>query len=133
MRSPRPDLGDGDGRRSRASRCARGRAGPHQRIDVLLQQRLTAGDLDYWHPMASTSATHHRRDLASLVEGVRRVAPRAAEIAGGQADEHARPARMGDSPWIEWKISVMVSIFPVDCSNHYCSWRRLGVSVARRG
>ena len=65
----------------------------HQRIDVLLQQRLAAGDLDQRAAVRrrrapTTSSTRH---LAALVEGVRRVAPRAAEVAGGQADEHARP------------------------------------------
>ena len=35
-----------DGRRSRASPCGHGQQAIHQRIDVLLQQRFPAGDLD---------------------------------------------------------------------------------------
>ena len=65
----------------------------HQRIDVRLQQRLAARDLDIWQPMASTCCHHViHADLAPFVKRVRRVAPRAPEVAGGQPDEHARPA-----------------------------------------
>ena len=68
----------------------------HQRIHVGLQQWLAAGHLD-----GLAAARLDVRDdvvnahLAALVEGVRRVAPAAAQVAGGQANEDARPARIG--------------------------------------
>ena len=55
-------------------------------------------------PVTSTASAAARLDvgndvvhahLAAFVEGVGRVAPAAAQVAGGQAHEHARPAGMG--------------------------------------
>ena len=68
----------------------------HQRIHVLLQQRLAAGDLDE-RAAVRLDLGHHlvHAHLAAFVERVRRVAPAAAQVAGGQADEHARPAGVG--------------------------------------
>jgi len=68
----------------------------HQRIHVGLQQRLAAG---HFHGRAA-ARLDVRKDLVNahltaLVEGVRRVAPAAPQIAGGQADEDTRPARVG--------------------------------------
>ncbi len=68
----------------------------HQRIDVGLQQRLAAGHLDD-RAAARLDIGHHlvHAHLAALVEGVRRVAPAAAQVAGRQAHEDARPAGVG--------------------------------------
>ena len=68
----------------------------HQRIHVLLQQRLAAGDLD----QRAAGVVHRgddlvHRHLAPYVERVRRVAPRAAQIARGQAHEHAGASCQG--------------------------------------
>src|SRR5882672_11221272 len=63
----------------------------HQRIHVLLQQRLAAGDLDE----RAGERLHLLQNLfegtfGALVERVRRVTPRAPEIARGEADEDTR-------------------------------------------
>ena len=68
----------------------------HQRVDLGLQKRFAAGQLD----QRATEAGHFRHDLVQghggpLVEGVRRIAPDAAGIADGGADEDARQARKG--------------------------------------
>ena len=68
---------------------------PHQRIHIGLEQRLAARDLD----IVAADGRHLRHhvvdaDLVAFVEGVRRVAPGASEIARRQADEDARPARV---------------------------------------
>ena len=65
----------------------------HERIDIFLQQRLSARDLDERTPVL----LHLGDDivylsLRALVERVRRVAPRAAKVAGGETHEHARLA-----------------------------------------
>ncbi len=65
----------------------------HQRIDVLLQQRLAAGHLD--QIAAVTGDLGHdvvERHLAALVERVGAVAPGAAQVARREAHEHTRPA-----------------------------------------
>ena len=68
----------------------------HQRIDVVLQQRLAAGDLDERTVEPLDLGKHLvERLLAPFVKGVRRVTPRAAQVAGGQAHEDARPAGVG--------------------------------------
>src|SRR5438105_9025400 len=63
----------------------------HERIDVLLQQRLAAGDLDE-RAVEAVDLLEHLIDrvLAALVKRVRRVAPRAAQVAGGEAHEDTR-------------------------------------------
>src|SRR5882672_10064765 len=64
----------------------------HQRIHILLQQRLAAGHLDERTRVRVQLLEHViERALRSFVEGVRRVAPRAPEVAGGQANEDTRP------------------------------------------
>ena len=71
----------------------------HERIHLLLQQRLAAGDLDEGTVRAVDLRKHLvQRLLAPLVEGVRRVTPRAAQVAGGQPDKDARPAGVGRLP-----------------------------------
>ena len=68
----------------------------HQRVHVLLQQRLAAGDLDERTVVPLDLGEHCRqRTLVAFVERVRRVAPRAAQVARGEPDEDARPARVG--------------------------------------
>ena len=66
--------------------CRRSRAGPSwpssssrsiSGMDLLLEQRLAAGDLDQRAAVATPSATPPRRHLLPLGEGVGRVAPRA--------------------------------------------------------
>ena len=71
----------------------------HERIDVLLQQRLATGDLDHL-AVERLHAGHDvvDRHLVSFGEGVRRIAPGTAEVAGRQAYEHAPPARMSRLP-----------------------------------
>src|SRR6185503_6867809 len=67
----------------------------HQRIHVLLEQRLAAGHFDERTCVRVQFLEHLvERALPSLVERVRRVAPRAPEIAGGQAYEHAGTSRI---------------------------------------
>src|SRR5206468_4669425 len=62
----------------------------HQRIHLFLEQRFAAGDL---HQPAAVSI--HRvhdivhRQLSAFMERIWGIAPRAAEIAGGEADEDA--------------------------------------------
>src|SRR6478736_3072888 len=56
----------------------------HQRDHVLLQEWLTAGDLDEWHPeVPDLGENVVERLLASLGECIDGVAPRTPEIAGG--------------------------------------------------
>ena len=79
--------------------AAAGEQPVHQRVDVLLQQRLAAGDLDQRTlvPLDGGDDLVDRLFVA-LVEGVRRVAPAAAQIARREADEYTgSPARV-DSP-----------------------------------
>ena len=68
----------------------------HQRIHIGLQQRLAAGHFDGL-AAARLDVGHDlvHAHLAALVEGVGRVAPAAAQVAGGQAHEDARPAGIG--------------------------------------
>jgi len=62
----------------------------HERIHILLQQWLTAGDLDERAGKAINLLEHlFERMLAAFVERVRRITPRAAQIAGGQPHEDA--------------------------------------------
>ena len=69
---------------------------PHQRVDIVLQQRFAAGDLDELATVALDVGDHLvQRPLRPFVKRVRRVAPRAAEVARRQADEHARLPRPG--------------------------------------
>ena len=66
----------------------------HQRIHIVLQQRLAAGDLDERAAVPlDLSQNFVDRHLPPLVERVRRVAPRAPQIAGRETDEHARLPR----------------------------------------
>ena len=63
----------------------------HQRIDVRLEHRLAAGQLD----QLAVEPGHFGDDgldghLVAFGEGIRRVAPRAAQIARREADEDAR-------------------------------------------
>ena len=84
----------------------------HQRVDVLLQQRLAAGDLDERAAVAlpprpdlvdrPLAALGRRRTGVSHQEQRRSHAVR-------RTNTHGSPARV-DSPWIEWKISFTVSI-----------------------
>src|SRR5438105_4103458 len=72
-------------------RPARGKQPIHQRIHVLLQQRLAARDFD--EPTLVLLHSGHDvvdRHLAPLVKRVRRIAPGAAQIARRQPHEHAR-------------------------------------------
>ena len=64
----------------------------HQRIDIVLEQRLAAGDLDELAAVL-LDLMHDlvERPLATLVKRVGSVAPRTAEVACGQPDEDARP------------------------------------------
>ena len=65
----------------------------HERIDLLLQQRFAARDLDELRLVAIDLREHVvDRDLPAAGKRVWRIAPPAPEIAGGQADEHARTA-----------------------------------------
>src|SRR5688572_21009903 len=63
----------------------------HQRIDVLLQERLPAGDLDK-RTVKSLYLSQHiiELTLVALVKRVWSVAPGASQVAGGQTDEYAR-------------------------------------------
>src|SRR5262249_37874650 len=71
----------------------------HQRVDIVLQQRLAAGDLDQGALVAIDHRQHLvNRHLAPFVERVRRVAPRAAEVAGGEPPEDAGTPRVGRLP-----------------------------------
>ena len=71
----------------------------HQRVDLLLQQRLAAGDLDDVTAIVAHAPDHLvHAHLLPLVERVGGVAPGTAEVAGGQADEHARPPGVGRLP-----------------------------------
>ena len=68
----------------------------HQRIHIVLQQRFPAGDLD----QGALETIHLPQDiidrhLAPFVERVGGVAPRAPQIAPGEAYEHARAAGVG--------------------------------------
>ena len=74
---------------------AGGEQAVHQGIDVGLQQGFAAGDLDE-PAVVALDLGHHLVDaaLAALVKRVGGVAPDAAQVAGGQAHEHARPARV---------------------------------------
>ena len=77
-------------------RRAAGQQPLHQRIDVVLQQRLAAGDLDERAAVALDRRDHLvDRHLAPFVERVGRVAPRAAQVAGRQPHEHARAPGAG--------------------------------------
>ena len=69
---------------------ARGQQTVHQRIHLVLQQRLAAGNLDERAAMP-IDLGHHlvHRHLAPFVERVRRVAPGTAEVARRQPHEHA--------------------------------------------
>src|SRR5262249_13739253 len=64
-----------------------------QRIDVLLQQWLTACQLDE-RRLQPFDLGHDivNRHLLAAGERVGRIAPAAAEVAGGQPHEHTRPA-----------------------------------------
>src|SRR5262245_56364541 len=65
----------------------------HERIDILLQQRLAAGHLNQRTPVSIDFADDIvQRALAAFVEGIWRIAPAAPQIARGQADEHTRPS-----------------------------------------
>jgi hypothetical protein len=69
---------------------------PVSSITVLLQQRLAAGDLDERTCVSVDSREHIvDRHLPAFMECVRRVAPRTAQIAGRQPDEHAQTAGVG--------------------------------------
>ena len=74
-------------------RLARVEQSLHQRIDVLLQQRLAAGNLDQSDTRTPSTSRDDlvERHLPAFVKRVRRVAPRAAQVARGQAHEDARP------------------------------------------
>src|SRR5947207_3048275 len=62
----------------------------HQVVDVLLEQRLAARDFDERTSILLDRAEHGvDRHLPPFRERVRRVTPRAAEVACGQADEDA--------------------------------------------
>ena len=63
----------------------------HEREDLGLEQRLAAGDLDERRRPGrrARSTTSSSVEGLALVEGVRRVAIAAAEVAGGQPDEDA--------------------------------------------
>ena len=66
----------------------------HQRVDVFLEQRLAAGNLHQRRSVRLDGADDLvHGHLVPLVERVRRVAPAAAEVAGGQPDEHAELPR----------------------------------------
>ena len=68
----------------------------HERIDVVLQQRLASGDFDRRTVVAADLGQHVvDRHLPALVEGVGRIAPDAAQVAGRQTDEDARLAGEG--------------------------------------
>jgi hypothetical protein len=71
----------------------------HQRIDIALQQRLSTGNL---HEIAGVSldARHDviHRHLPAFGKGIRRIAPRAPEIAGRQAHEDAGASGVGRFP-----------------------------------
>jgi hypothetical protein len=65
----------------------------HQGVHFLLEQRFSARDLH--EPAAVPLDLRHDivdGALRPLVEGICRVAPGATQIAGGQADEYARPS-----------------------------------------
>ena len=65
----------------------------HQRVDIFLQKRFPTRDLDQRRAErldGGNDLIHGH--LPSLVEGVGRVAPAAAQVAGGQPHEHAQLA-----------------------------------------
>ncbi len=66
---------------------------PHQVMDLVLQQRLAAGDFHEAHVVRGDgfqdSLDGHR---FAVVKGVLRIAPRATQVAPGQPDEQARQA-----------------------------------------
>ena len=64
----------------------------HRAVDVPLQERFAAGDLHELAPVRPDLDTTSSTDtLLPFVKRVRCVAPGAAQVARGQADEHARP------------------------------------------
>src|SRR6186713_2119943 len=65
----------------------------HQRVDSLLQEGLSTGYLDQ-RALVALDLTQDVLEaaLATLVKRVRRIAPRAAQVAGREAHEDARPA-----------------------------------------
>src|SRR5262245_9498148 len=65
----------------------------HERINIVLQQRFTARDLDQAAIVLSYFGDHLiQRALLALVEGVLGVAPRTSKVAGCQPHEDARRA-----------------------------------------
>ena len=92
-------------------RLARRQQPLHQRIDVLLQQRLAARDLHQRAAVASTAAITSSSDILRpswKAYGVSHHEQRRSQ-AVRRTNTHGRPACV-DSPWIEWKISLTVSI-----------------------
>src|SRR4051812_26329105 len=76
-------------------RLARREQPLHQRIDVALQQRFTAGHLDKLAGIAIDLCDDIvDRHLSPFRKRVRGVTPGAAQVTRGQANEHARPAGM---------------------------------------
>src|SRR5579883_608991 len=70
-----------------------GEQGGEERVDALLQQGFTAGDLD--QPTVVTAdpcEDFSDRQMAAFVKGVFGIAPDAAQIASGEPDEDARQA-----------------------------------------
>ncbi len=89
-------------------RAARGEQPLHQRIDVLLQQRLAAGDLDQRAADARRPRRRPRPPTSCAPRGTRtacRTTSSAGRTRSGARTRTAGPACV-DSPWIEWKISL---------------------------
>src|SRR5262249_27583631 len=107
----------------------------HERIHLLLEQRLAAGHLDE-RAVVSIHSGKHGIDglLRSLVERVRRVAPRTSQVAGGEAHEDARTPRIARLALHRVEDLVnreQSSYYPVSPWERYGSAHRAGTT--RRG
>jgi len=71
----------------------------HQLVDIFLQERFTPRDLDE-RAAVLLDRIHDvgHRPLLAFVERIRRVAPRTAQIARGQAHEHTALSRVAGLP-----------------------------------
>mgnify|MGYP003345345393 CR=1 FL=1 len=68
----------------------------HQRVDILLQERLSPGHFDKAAPDRLNLGDHVvDRALLPVVKRVRRVAPDTAEVAASESYEYARLSRTG--------------------------------------
>ena len=105
-----------------------------KRVDLTLQQRLAAGDLHDRAvvgatPSPTTSSTDILRPSANAYGVSHHVHLRSQAVS--RTNTHGRPTWV-DSPWIEWKISLMVSMEP-GAGIFYCTLSTHGRSTPERG